>query len=58
MGGLGLQAKDCGFLKSCVCPMVGEAGLEVCAGFLGAMAGACPLVGGAGSWPSGGQSCV
>ena len=38
--------------------MVGEAGLEACAGFLEGGAGACSLVGGAASWPSGGQGCA
>ena len=33
---------------------MGEAALEVCADFLAGVAGACPLVGGAGSWPSSG----
>ena len=31
-----------------------EAGLEASAGFLEGRASACPLVDGAGSWPSGG----
>ena len=35
-----------------------EAGLEACAGFLVEVAGACPLIVGAGSWPSGGQGHV
>ena len=35
-----------------------EAGLEACAGLLVGGAGACPLVGGTVSWPSGGQDCV
>ena len=46
---------DCNFLASGVCPLVGEAGLEVCAGFLAGRVSACPQVGGAGCWPSGGQ---
>ena len=37
---------------------MGEAGLEACVGFLAGRADACPLVGGAGSWPSGRQGCV
>ena len=37
---------------------MGEAGLEACAGLLVGRAGTCPVVGGAGPWPSGGQSCV
>ena len=45
--------QDCFFLASCFCTLVGEVGLEACAGFLVGGAGACPLVGGAGSWPSG-----
>ena len=35
-----------------------EAGLETCAGFLVGGSIACPLVGGAGSCPSGGQGPV
>ena len=38
--------------------MVGETGLEANAGFLVGRVGACPLVSGAGSWPSGGQGHV
>ena len=34
-----------------VSPLVGEAGLEACLGFLAGVAGACPLVGRAGFWP-------
>ena len=51
---------DHSFLASGVCALVGEAGLEACAGFLVGAAGACLLVGGAGSWPSGrlGHVCV
>ena len=38
---------------------MGEAGLEACAGFLAGGAAVRPLVGGAGSWPSGGLGpCV
>ena len=50
--------QDHSFLLSGVCPLVGEAGLEACAGFLVGGAGACPLVYGAGYWPSGGQGHV
>ena len=46
------------FLLSCVCPLVDEAGLEVCAGFLAGGADACPLVGGTGSSSSGRQGGV
>ena len=46
------------FLASGVCPLVGEASPEACAGFLVGGACACPLVGGAGSWTSGDQGCV
>ena len=49
---------DCSFLASGVCPLVGEAGLEACEGFLVGGAGVCPLVGGAASCPSGGQGHV
>ena len=41
-----------------VWPLVGGARLEVCTGFLEGRASDCPLVGGAGSWPSGGLGCV
>ena len=41
-----------------VCPMVDEAGLGAYGGFLVEGTGACPLVGGAGSYPFGGQGCV
>lgn len=34
---------------------MGEANLEACVGFLAEKADACPLVGGAWSWASGGQ---
>lgn len=41
---------------SCVfCLPPGEAGLEMNTGFLDGRASACPLVGGTGSWASGGQ---
>ena len=50
------RLQDCSFLASGVCPLVDEDGLEVCAGFLAGRVGACPLVGGTGSWSSGGQS--
>ena len=39
-------------------PLVAEAGLEACAGFLVGGIGACPLVGGVGFCPSGGQGHV
>ena len=39
-------------------PIVDEAGLESCVGFLTAGADACPLVGETGFWLSGGQSNV
>ena len=45
-------------LASSVCPLVVEVGPGVCADFLVGETGACPLVGGAGSYPSGGQSRV
>ena len=45
------------FLLVSVCPLVGEACLEACAGFLVGVTGASALVGGAGSWPSGGWPC-
>ena len=51
-------SQDHSFLSSGVSPLVAEAGLETCAGFLERRASACPLVGRAGSWPSGGQGCV
>ena len=58
-----LQIRFCGLpdhgsLASAVCPLVGEAGLEAYAGFLVGGAGACPLMGRAVPWPSGGQGCV
>ena len=37
---------------------MGDASLEGCAGFLVSRTGACPLVGGAGPCPSGGQGHV
>ena len=43
---------------SCFCSLVGEAGLETCAGFLVGRAGACPLVDRAESLSSGGQCHV
>ena len=49
------KLQDHSFLVSGVCLLVGEAGLETCAGFLVGGASVCPLVGGAGSWPSGWQ---
>ena len=49
---------DCIFLASGVCCLVFEGGLEVWADFLVGEASACPLVGGARSWPSGGQGHV
>ena len=41
-----------------VCCLVGEVGLEDCAGFLVGRTVACPLEGGAGIFPSGGQGHV
>lgn len=55
----GLPDHNC--LASVICPFVGEAILEPFAGFLVAWclgAGACPLMDGAGSWPSGEEGCV
>ena len=49
---------DHNFLPSGACPLVGEAGLEACAGFLVRGASACLLVGGPGSWSSCGQGHV
>ena len=46
------------FLASGVCLLVGEGGLEACAGFPVGGASTCPLVSGAVSWPSGGQGHV
>lgn len=51
--GLGPQAA--GLWWSSVGPLQGEAGLEASGGFMGGRASACPLVGRAGSWSSGGQ---
>ena len=44
-------------LVSAVCSLVDEAVLGACAGFLVSRTGSCPLVSGAGSYPSGGQGC-
>ena len=44
---------DHGFLASGVCLLVGEAGLEACAGFLDGRAIACSVVGRAESWSFG-----
>ena len=49
---------DCSFLASGVCPLVGEAGLDVCVDILEEEASACPLVGVAVSWSSGGQGHI
>ena len=38
------RLQDHSFLASGICPLVGEAGLEACAGFLVGGIGACPLV--------------
>ena len=46
------------FLASGDCPMMDEAGLEAHDVFLVEGVAACPLVGRAGSWPSGVQGCV
>ena len=46
------------FLASGVCPLVGEASPEACAGFLVGGISSCLLVGGAGSCPSPGQGPV
>ena len=43
------------FLSSAVCPLLGEAVGEACAGFLVEGTVSCPLVGRAGSCSSGGQ---
>ena len=45
-------------LASGVCPLVSEAGQGACAGFLVGVTDTCPLLGGSGSCPSGGQGCV
>ena len=52
------RLQDHSFIRSGICPLVGEAGLEVCVSFLVGGADACSLVGGAGSWPSDGQGQV
>ena len=49
---------ECGFLVSHVCPLMVEAGLEANTGFLEGTVSACPLMDGAGSWPSDGQGHV
>ena len=49
---------DYSFLTSGICSLVGEAALESWAGFLVGGAGVCPLLHGAGSWPSGGLDHV
>ena len=41
-----------GFFASGVCLPVGEAGLDASTGFLEDKASGCPLLHGAGSWPS------
>ena len=45
-------------LSSGVCPLVDEAGLEICAGFPVGWASTFPLVGGPCSWSLGGQGHV
>ena len=45
-------------LVFCFCPMVCKADLEACADFLEGGAVAWPMVGIAGSWSSGGESCA
>ena len=45
-------------LVSGVFPLVGKVGPGICEGFLVGGTGTFPLVGGAGSCPSGGQACV
>ena len=47
------RLQDHSFLAHGVCCLVGETGLEACAGFLVEGAGSCPLVVRAASWPSG-----
>lgn len=49
---------DLRFLASGDCPLVSEAGLEACVGFLVGGAGAFALVVGAESWHSGGQGGI
>ena len=39
------RLQDHSFLACGVCPLVGESGLEACAGFLAGRVSACPLVG-------------
>ena len=46
------------FLASGACLLVFEGSLEIWAGFLVGEACPCPLVGGARSWPSGGQGHI
>ena len=46
-----LQAAGLYFHASGVYPMVGDTGLEACAGFLLGQASACPLVDSVESWP-------
>ena len=50
----GLRLSDCGFLDSAVCPLVGEVGLVVRAGFLEVRTNSCPLDSRLGFWPSSG----
>ena len=42
-----------GFFASGVCLLAGEAGLDASTGLLEDKASGCPLLHGAGSWPSG-----
>lgn len=61
--GLGLWTSSAGcgiviFLLLVSAPWWVEVGLEACAGFLAGGTGACPLVGGTGSWLSCGQDLV
>lgn len=49
-----LQAAGSYFLALGPCFLVGEAGLEACTVFLVGGVSVCPLVDGAGWWPSGG----
>ena len=58
---LRIRSAGCGtvvFLLLLSDPLMGKAGLEACSGFLVGGTGVCPLVGGAGSWSSGGQGHV
>ena len=48
----------CSFIAPSVCPLGDEGNLESCSGFLVGGASACPLVGGAGTWPSDGHGNV